>query len=297
MLVITGKHSMAEVPSCESVDVVRARAGAARRGKGPSAERDLARFDALRAGMTAAKNAYWAEQAEIQRLAVAGWIARAERQKRRGRAPSCGQAADREDATEKSPVTPGIDPAGAREARTGFCSRWRPPAGVADSSLPRVYPCRLQGLAGKSSRGREAGDVRQGQALLQAARRADQHCRHRASRSQKSQTVPGEELRHPMSQLGRLICFLTTGGLLAAGLGAAGADSTGPVPAARRAPGRALRQEEYNRGLRCARAGSGAGGERDRGAPRSFDELPRGVERARLCPAPRGPVPRLGRRL
>ena len=54
-----------------------------------------------------------------------------------------------------------------------------------------------------------------------------------------------------MTSLGRLICVLTTGGLLAVGLGAARADSTGPVPAApSRPPATPSAEEEYNRGLR-----------------------------------------------
>src|SRR5439155_180422 len=65
-----------------------------------------AALEALRAALTLAKNNYWAEQSEIQRLAVAGWIARA--QNRNEEAVNLlRQAADREAATEKHPVTPG----------------------------------------------------------------------------------------------------------------------------------------------------------------------------------------------
>ena len=61
--------------------------------------------------MTAAKSTYWANQAEIQRLAVAGWIARAEGQNDEALA-LLRRAADAEGATEKHPVTPGsIQPA------------------------------------------------------------------------------------------------------------------------------------------------------------------------------------------
>ncbi len=80
--------------------------GAARGGHPAEARKNLDRLEALRDGMTAAKNAYWANQAEIQRLAVAGWIARADGRNDEAVA-LLRQAADREDATEKHPVTPG----------------------------------------------------------------------------------------------------------------------------------------------------------------------------------------------
>ena len=60
----------------------------------------------LRDALKAAKNVYWAEQSEIQRFAVAAWIARAEGKNEEAVA-LMRQAAEREDATEKHPVTPG----------------------------------------------------------------------------------------------------------------------------------------------------------------------------------------------
>ena len=98
-------------PQAESILVFARGVGAARNGNVGGATRDLARLEALRDGMTASKNTYWAEQAEIQRLAVAGWIARAE--KRNDEAVTLlRRAADLEAGTEKHPVTPGaIQPA------------------------------------------------------------------------------------------------------------------------------------------------------------------------------------------
>ena len=70
--------------------------GAARGGNVASAKGDLARIEALRDALTAAKNTYWAEQAEIQRLAVAGWIARAEGRNDEARgAPAQGRGRSR----------------------------------------------------------------------------------------------------------------------------------------------------------------------------------------------------------
>src|SRR5262245_3517254 len=98
-------------PQAESILVFARGLGAARSGNVAAATREVARLETLRDGMRAAKNTYWAEQAEIQRLAVAGWTARAE--KRDAEAVALlRRAAELEDGTEKHPVTPGaIQPA------------------------------------------------------------------------------------------------------------------------------------------------------------------------------------------
>src|SRR5207245_3058195 len=85
--------------------------GAAGSGNGAAAKKEATRLESLAYALTTAKNAYWAEQAEIQKLAVNAWIARAEGRNDEALA-LIRQAADREDATEKHPVTPGaIQPA------------------------------------------------------------------------------------------------------------------------------------------------------------------------------------------
>lgn len=93
-------------PQAESITTFARGIGAARSGDVPEARKSLARLETLRDTLMAAKNTYWAEQSEIQRRAVAGWIARAE-----GRNDEAvtllRQAADREETTEKHPVTPG----------------------------------------------------------------------------------------------------------------------------------------------------------------------------------------------
>ena len=93
-------------PQAESITWFARGLGAARSGDVAQAKKDLERITALRDTMTQAKNAYWAEQSEIQRLAVAAWIAKAEGKKEEALA-LMRQSADREDATEKHPVTPG----------------------------------------------------------------------------------------------------------------------------------------------------------------------------------------------
>jgi tetratricopeptide (TPR) repeat protein len=132
--------------------------GAARGGQPAEATKSLAQLEALRDGMTAAKSAYWANQAEIQRLAVAGWIARA--QGRNDEAVALlRQAADREDATEKHPVTPGsIQPAREMLAELLLDLGQAQQALAEFEASQKVDPNRLHGLAGAARAADRAGD-------------------------------------------------------------------------------------------------------------------------------------------
>jgi hypothetical protein len=80
--------------------------GAARTGALEAARGDMAALGDLHEQLLKMNDAYWAEQVEIQRLVANAWIAFAA-----GEAAEAerllGAAADREDATEKSAVTPG----------------------------------------------------------------------------------------------------------------------------------------------------------------------------------------------
>jgi predicted Zn-dependent protease len=93
-------------PQSEAILVFSRGLGAARGGNVVQARDDQTRLASLRDALLAAKIGYWADQVDIQRLLVAGAIARAE-----GRHDDALQlmraAADREDATDKHPVTPG----------------------------------------------------------------------------------------------------------------------------------------------------------------------------------------------
>jgi tetratricopeptide repeat protein len=85
--------------------------GAARSGNGAAAARDVEKLASLRDALQKANDAYWAEQVEIQRRSAAAWTSWAA-----GRTDEAlamlREAADHEDATEKSAVTPGpIKPA------------------------------------------------------------------------------------------------------------------------------------------------------------------------------------------
>jgi hypothetical protein len=80
--------------------------GAARSGGPEAAEKDVARLAAIVAALKAAKNEYWATEAEVQRLAVAAWIAFANGKGDEALA-QMQASADMEDTSEKAAVSPG----------------------------------------------------------------------------------------------------------------------------------------------------------------------------------------------
>lgn len=80
--------------------------GGARGGNLDTARSAHERLDAIRKALVEKKDEYWSGQVEIQRLAVAGWIARAEGKDLEAVA-LLRAAASLEDSTEKHPVTPG----------------------------------------------------------------------------------------------------------------------------------------------------------------------------------------------
>lgn len=80
--------------------------GAARSGNPAAAEKDVARLAGIAAALAAAKNDYWAGEVEAQRLGAAAWLAFAAG-KRDEALGLMRTAADREDASEKSGISPG----------------------------------------------------------------------------------------------------------------------------------------------------------------------------------------------
>ena len=150
--------SWSKFPQAESIVWFARGLGAARGGNQAVAREALARLEALRDALTAAKNSYWAEQVEIQRLAVAGWIARAEGRTEEALA-LLRQAADREDATEKHPVTPGpIQPAREMLAEL-LLETGRAAEALAEfEKSHKVEPNRYHGLAGAARAAEQAGD-------------------------------------------------------------------------------------------------------------------------------------------
>ena len=81
--------------------------GAARSGDVSAARGALARLDAIHESLAGVKDGYnWADQVEVERREVGGWIARAEKRDEEA-VTQLRSAADLEDSIDKSPVTPG----------------------------------------------------------------------------------------------------------------------------------------------------------------------------------------------
>jgi tetratricopeptide (TPR) repeat protein len=138
-----------------------ARAVGGARGSDLAVARDaLARLTAIQKGLADAKDAFWASQVEIQRLAADGWVARAE-----GRADDARRllraAADLEDETDKHPVTPGsLLP--AREQLADLLLELGDAKGALqeyEASLTTA-PGRFRSLAGGVLAAEKAGDPR-----------------------------------------------------------------------------------------------------------------------------------------
>jgi len=85
--------------------------GAARTGNPAAAAQDVAKLVTLRDALQKANDAYWTGQVDIQRRIASAWIALAEGRQTEALS-SLREAADLEDLTDKSPVSPGpIKPA------------------------------------------------------------------------------------------------------------------------------------------------------------------------------------------
>ena len=164
-------------PQCEAITSFSRALGAARQGDVAAAEADARQLEAQHKALLDAKNGYWAKEVEIQRLAVAAWVAKGKGQGdealRLMRA-----AADMEDHNEKHIVTPGrVVP--ARELLGDMLMELKQPAAaLKEYELSQVRePNRLRGYAGAAAAAEAAGDrakARQHSAqLVELTRNAD----------------------------------------------------------------------------------------------------------------------------
>jgi tetratricopeptide (TPR) repeat protein len=133
--------------------------GAARLRDVASARAAIDALQQLESKLTAAREAYWAEQVAIQRLGVSAWTALAD-----GRPDEAlttmQSAADREDRTEKNAVTPGpIAP--AREQLGYMLLALDRPADAlaAFETTLKKEPNRFLALAGAADAARKKGDT------------------------------------------------------------------------------------------------------------------------------------------
>jgi tetratricopeptide (TPR) repeat protein len=162
---------------CEAITSFSRAIGAARLGQAAAAEQDAARLEAQHKALVEAKNNYWAGEVEVQRLAVAAWIAKAKGQNdealRLMRA-----AAEMEDKSEKHIVTPGrVLP--ARELLGDMLMELKQPAAALkeyEQSQVRE-PNRLRGYASAAAAAEAAGERDKARAhhakLVELTREAD----------------------------------------------------------------------------------------------------------------------------
>ncbi len=131
--------------------------GAARSGTPRAAAADVERLGALRDALQTMKDAYWAEQVDIQRQIAIAWITFAEGDKPRG-IELLRQAAAAEDATDKSAVSPG-PLAPARELLGYMLLEADRPADalVEFEATIKKEPNRFRGLSGGARAAEAAG--------------------------------------------------------------------------------------------------------------------------------------------
>jgi hypothetical protein len=143
--------------------------GAVRAGKPEAAKADIAKLAELRDKLRDAKDAYWAEQIDIQRQVAAAWVLYAQGQYDEA-LKAMAAAADAEDKTEKSPVTPGpLAPArelyGAMLLERGMAKD----ALAAYEATLRKEPHRLGATLGVAKAGEMLGDAAAARAHYAAA--------------------------------------------------------------------------------------------------------------------------------
>jgi tetratricopeptide (TPR) repeat protein len=132
--------------------------GAARSGRPADASGDLARLAVLRDQLTQ-QDAYWAEQVDIQRRVATAWVAFAEG--RRAEAlETLRSAADSEDATDKSAVSPGpLAPARELLGEMLLEAGDAPGALAAFEATMVKEPGRFRGAFGAARAAEAAGDA------------------------------------------------------------------------------------------------------------------------------------------
>ncbi len=145
--------------------------GAAHLGRLDAARQDVEKLAGLRDTLKTAKDMYWSEQVEIQRLGAAAWVALADGQP----VVALGlirEAADREDATEKAALTPGpIKP--ARELLGEMLLQVKQPAAAlaAFEATLTKEPNRFRAVHGAALAATAAGQPARASAHYNALRR------------------------------------------------------------------------------------------------------------------------------
>ena len=183
----------AKTPYTEAITHFARALGAARSGNPKAAMADIDRLTALRDALVSMQDAYWAEQVDIQRRVALAWVTFAEGRANDGIA-ELRAAADAEDATDKSAISPG--PLAPARELLGYmlldAGRSSEALAAFEASMKKE-PNRFRGLYGAARAAEAAGDGRKAAAfykqLLDVARDADtdrpelQHARKVAGKS------------------------------------------------------------------------------------------------------------------
>jgi hypothetical protein len=164
--------------------------GAARSGNPAAAAKDVEKLTALRDALQKANDAYWAGQVDIQRAVASSWIALAEGRQEEALA-MLRKAADTEDATEKSAVTPGpIKP--ARELLGEMLLEAKRPADALTEfeATMKKEPNRFRSVYGAARAAEAAGDRQKARTyfarLVEIAQQADKPGRAELQSAQKA---------------------------------------------------------------------------------------------------------------
>ena len=164
--------------------------GAARGGNPAEAAKDVEKLVSLRDALQKANDAYWAGQVEIQRLVATAWIALAEGRQDEALA-LLRKAADTEDATEKSAVSPGpIKP--ARELLGEMLLELKRPAEALTEfeATMKKEPNRFRGVHGAAQAAEALGDRQKARTyfarLVEITQRADKPGRAELQAAQKA---------------------------------------------------------------------------------------------------------------
>jgi tetratricopeptide (TPR) repeat protein len=145
-------------PQTEAMTYFARALGAARTGDPVAAEKDVGELARIVAAFKAAKDDYWATEVEVQRLGTAAWTAYA-KGSREEALTLMRSAAELEDKSEKSAVTPGrIIP--ARELLGDLLLEMNRPAEAlqAFETSEKHDPNRFRGLYGAGKAAALAGD-------------------------------------------------------------------------------------------------------------------------------------------
>ena len=149
----------ASTPYTEAMSHFARAIGAARGGNPAAARHDIARLAALGDKLKAAQDSYWAGQVDIQRRVADAWVSFAEGRRDQGIA-ALRAAADAEDATDKSAVSPGpLAPARELLGEMLLEANRSAEALAAFEASIRKEPNRFRGLYGAGRAAEAAGDA------------------------------------------------------------------------------------------------------------------------------------------